>query len=404
MNKKEYVEKRDNLLEEAEALLDEGNVEEYKKKEEEIKALDEKFEKVSKAQANMNALKDKTPSKNDLINGENLEEKEIDEMEDKFNSLEYRKAFMNFAKTGDMNVIPDEYKNVDTVTTTADAGAVIPTSIMEEVIQEMEEYGQIFDRVRKTNIQGGVEVPISSLKPTASWIGEESTSDRQKVDMSNKVSFSYYGLECRISVSLLSDVTTLDVFEATITELIVEAMVKAMDKAIISGSGSGQPLGITEDSRVPGDNEITLSPSEFAEWESWKKKVFAKIPLAYRAGGSFIMAAGTFEGYIDGMTDANGQPIGRVNYGITNGSQERFGGREVLLVEDDVIAPYESASTDDVVAVFCKLSDYTINSNMQMTMYRWTDHDNNEKVDKAILIADGKILDPNGVIIVKKGA
>jgi hypothetical protein len=41
---------------------------------------------------------------------------------------------------------------------------------------------------------------------------------------------------------------------------------------------------------------------------------------------------------------------------------------------------------------------------MQMTMYRWLDHDTNQWVDKSILIADGKLLDAAGVIIVKKGA
>jgi HK97 family phage major capsid protein len=270
------------------------------------------------------------------------------------------------------------------------------------MIEEMEEYGQIFERVRKTNIQGGMEVPIASLKPTASWIGEDTPSDRQKLTADDKVSFNYYGLECRVSIGIVASAVTLNMFENRFAEAIGEAVIKAMEKAIIAGDGSGKPLGITEDSRVPGDNEITLSDDDVARWDSWKKKVFAKIPLAYRAGGSFLMAAGTFEANIDGMVDANGQPIGRTNYGITSGPQERFGGREVLLVEDDVISPYSSASSGDVFTVFCKLSDYCINSNMQMTMYRWTDHDNNEKVNKALLVADGKILDPNGIMIVKK--
>lgn len=405
LTKEAYIEKRNSLLAEAEEMIENDDVEGYEAKENEIKELDEKFEKVAKAQANMNALKDKEPKKNNFIVDDKIDNKGDEELknEDKFASVEYRKAFMNFAKTGKMDEIPEKFQNVDEVTTTTDAGAVIPTTIMEEVIDKMEEYGQIFSRVRKTNIKGGVQVPVNSLKPTATWVDESTTSDRQKLDMSDKITFTYFGLECRISVSLLADVTTLSIFENTLTELIVEAMVKAMDKAIISGSGSGAPLGITNDSRVPAENIVELNPDEVAEWGTWKKKVFAQIPLAYRAGGSFIMAAGTFEGYIDGMTDANGQPIGRTNYGITNGIQERFGGREVLLVEDDVVSPYGAAATGDVVAVFCKLSDYTINSNMQMTMYRWTDHDNNEKVDKALLIADGKILDPNGVIIVQKG-
>jgi HK97 family phage major capsid protein len=115
------------------------------------------------------------------------------------------------------------------------------------------------------------------------------------------------------------------------------------------------------------------------------------------------MASGTFEGHIDGMVDANGQPIGRVNQSIVDGPQERFGGRPVMLVEDDIIAPYDAAATGDVVAVFCKLSDYAINSNMQLRMFRWLDNDTNEWVDKAILICDGKILDANGVYLIKKG-
>ena len=50
------------------------------------------------------------------------------------------------------------------------------------------------------------------------------------------------------------------------------------------------------------------------------------------------------------------------------------------------------------------LSNYAINSNLQMVMYRYLDHDTNEYVDKAILIADGKLLDANSVVIIKKGA
>ncbi|QUI24879.1 phage major capsid protein [Vallitalea pronyensis] len=397
MNKKEYLQKRNALLTEAENLLNEGDVEKFNEKKAEIEALDNQFDKIAKAQANMNALKDGAKA---AMKPEGNLDNQVPDYEDVYNSKEYRVAFMNYCKTG---IMDDKFQNADTYTSTTDAGALVPTTIMEEIIKKMESYGHIFNRVRKSNIKGGVEVPILTLKPAANWIGESSTSDRQKVEANTKVSFSYHGLECKVAISLLADITTLSIFETTITQLIVEAMIKALDIAIIKGTGTGQPKGITVDTRIPAGNIITLSAADFVTWEGWKKKVFAKIPLAYRAGGSFIMAAGTFEGYIDGMVDANGQPIGRINYGISNGPQERFGGREVVLVEDDVITPYESAATNDIVTVFCKLSDYDINSNMQMTMYRWLDHDTNQWVDKAILIADGKILDPNGVIIVKKG-
>jgi len=334
------------------------------------------------------------------------ESKKEEREEDPYNTIEYRKAFMSYITRGqvteDLLGVNQPELRLDAYTGTTDVSAVIPTTIMNELIEKLEEYGEIFRRVRKTNIQGGVDVPILSLKPTAEWITEAAPSDRKKVQSNTKVQFSYYGLECKVAMSLLASITSLNMFEREITRLLVEAMVEAMDKAIIAGSGDGAPLGITVDERVPNGNIITLTADDVARWDSWKKKVFAKIPLKYRARGSFIMASGTFEGYIDGMVDANGQPIGRTNYGITNGTQERFGGREVLLVEDDVIAPYDSANSDDVIAVFCKLSDYCINSNMQLTMFKWTDHDTNQIVDKAILVADGKLLDANGVMIIKK--
>ena len=108
--------------------------------------------------------------------------------------------------------------------------------------------------------------------------------------------------------------------------------------------------------------------------------------------------------YIDGMVDKNGQPIGRVNYGIADGETYRFGGKEVLTVEDDVIANYDDAKTNDVVGVFVNLKDYAINSNMELKVVKWEDHDTNEIKNKAILICDGKLVDPNGVILIKKGA
>jgi HK97 family phage major capsid protein len=328
------------------------------------------------------------------------------ESADPYGTLEYRTAFMEFSKTGKVTpaLRPGAEFRADAMTAAADVSAVIPSTILNEVIKKVTSYGQVFSRVRKLSVKGGVTVPILSLMPVATWIGEAATSDKKKVQSNTNVTFSYYGLECKVSVSLLADTVTLVGFENTITDLIVEAMVKGLDAAIVKGDGAGKMLGITVDPRVPAAQVITLSSADFADWSAWKKKVFAKMPLGYKAGAIFLMASGTFEGYVDGMVDANGQPVGRINYGITEGPQERFGGKPVIQVEDDIITPYDDAAVADVVAVYCNLTNFAVNSNMQMTMFRYLDHDTNEWVDKAILIADGKLLDPNGVVIVKKGA
>ena len=54
-------------------------------------------------------------------------------------------------------------------------------------------------------------------------------------------------------------------------------------------------------------------------------------------------------------------------------------------------------------AIFGDLKDYVVNSNLEMQVVKWTDHDTNELKNKVILIVDGKIADANGFILIKKG-
>ena len=317
---------------------------------------------------------------------------------DKYDTEEYRTAFMNFVCRGE--AIP---ANLRATTATTDVSAVIPTTTLREIVKEIKSYGNLYAAVRKLNVQGGVEIPVLSLKPTATWIGETTPNEAQKVQANTAVSFNYYGLECKIAQTLLANVVTLEMFNEMFIPLAVEAMAKALDIAIMNGTGSGQPKGITVDSRVPTKNVVTLTAEEFTTWEGWKKKVFGKIPKAYRHG-NFYMSQGTFDGYIDGMVDSVGQPIGRVNYGIDGAEKYRFGGKIVETVEDDVIKNYDDAATGDVVAVFFNPNDYAINSNLEMKTVKWIDNDTNEVKNKVVLICDGKLVDPNGVVIVKKGA
>ena len=317
---------------------------------------------------------------------------------DAHNTSEYRAAFMEYVCRG--TEIPAEMR---ATTVSSDMSAVIPTTILNEIIQKLDTYGNIWNKVRKINVQGGVEIPILSLKPTAQWITETQSSSDQKIQANTKISFSYYGLECKIAQSILTSVVVLAEFERLFTSLVTEAMIKALETAIIAGSGSGQMLGITKDSRVPAANVIEMTEAEFGNWVKWKKNVFAKMSKAYR-NGVFVMAQSTFDAHIDAMTDTIGQPIGRVNYGIDGGETYRFGGKTVETVESDLISDFDTAEAGDVVAIFCNFNDYVVNTNMQITTTRWVDNDSNEIKNKALMYVDGKLADPNGVLIIKKKA
>lgn len=315
---------------------------------------------------------------------------------DKYDTMEYRKAFMNYVCRG--VAIPTEYREANT-TTTAESGAVIPTTIMNEIITKLESYGSIYAKVRKINVQGGVSIPIADLKPTAHWLTEGKSSDDQNASAKNSVTFNYYGLECKISQSILANVVTLKMFTDLFVPMATEAMVKAIEIAIFNGTGEGQPLGVLKDKRVTA--VVTLTPEEYASWSGWHK-VKGKMKKAYR-NGSFVMNQSTFDTGIDGMEDKNGQPIGRTNYGINGEETYRFMGKNVETVEDDILPSWDDANEGEVIAVFMNFSDYVINTNMEMQVVKWTDHDNNKIKNKCLMVADGKVADAAGIILVKKG-
>lgn len=418
MTREQYNTQRTKLMNDMRAAIDAGDTATANSCRDQVRALDNQWEAEAQARADFAALQnsarsftpaDVTPAQTNAapqmvkINNFGGQTAHTDPSE----TNEYRTAFMNFVCRGteipaDLRASVAPMLNVAATTTTTDAGAVIPTTITREIIREMKSYGKLYAKIRKLNVQGGIEFPILTLKPTASWIGESKSSDDQKLEAKTKVSFSYYGLECKIAQTLLAAVVTFEEFQQMFTQLAVEAIVAAKEKAIISGTGSGRFLGITKDTRVPAKNVVTLTPDEFTSYSAWKKKVMAKIPKAYRKG-EFVMAQGTFDGYIDGMVDANGQPIGRVNYGIDGEENYRFCGKTVDTVEDDVIPSYDDAATGDVVAVFFNPTDYAENSNGSFSTVKWTDHDDNAVKTKVLHICDGKLLDPNGVIIIKKG-
>lgn len=317
--------------------------------------------------------------------------------EDKFESTEYRKAFMDYVTRGVKSDVL-EFR-ADAVTGTGDIGAVIPTTILNKIVEKMEDVGRIWSRVTKTSVQGGVQIPVSTAKPTATWVSAGTMSDKQKKTVSGTISFSYHKLQCRVAVELVAGTVALSVFEATISNNIAEAMVKALEEAIISGSGAGEPLGITKDTGIPAAQVIEVAAADFSKYKTWTT-LMGKVPRSYRSRVVLIMNDADWNTHIVGMVDNNGQPVARVTYGLDGTIQERFLGREVIPVEE-LLPSIDTAAVGDVVGILVRLEDYMVNSNMAITYRKYFDENTDEWISKSTMIADGKLADPNGVVLIK---
>lgn len=338
------------------------------------------------------------------VNGAVVESMNVQKRDTSSDSMEYRRAFMQYVQRG--AEIPAEFRNGD-ATNTTNAGAVIPMTIMNEVINTVRKrYGNLYAKVRKTSVKGGVKYPIGALSATFKWISESTVSPRQKAGATASVTFEYNTAEIRIAQTFLSSILSLTDFENKLTEIIAVAYLQAMDEGIVNGTGNGQMLGILNDPRVT--NTVTMTEAEFSDWTKWRKKFFAQLPLGYRAG-EFIFAASTVDAYLETMADSNNNPIFRqatgleVNDGDAANPNGRFFGRNISLVESDIIADFGTASAGDVVGIFWQPEEYAVNENFGFTMRRYFDEETNEYVDKAIVVVDGKVLNPTGFYKIVKG-
>ena len=329
---------------------------------------------------------------------------------DPFATMEYRQAFMKYAQTG--TPIPANLYQRDGVpANTTDLGATIPTTVLNEFINEIRlVYGNLYRKVRKLNIQGAVKVPIAKLQATFKWINETTVAPRENGGEINEfVEFSYNMAEIRVSQTLLSSIVTLDIFEREIINVMVTAYLRAMDTGIVRGTGNGQMLGILNDPRVTGQtgHTIAMSAADINNWTAWRKKFFSKLPLGYR-NGEFIFSLATVDAYLETMADANNNPIFRqatgleVNDGDSRDPNGRFFGRNIAIVEPDIIPDFDSASSGDVIGIFWQPEEYAINTNMAFGMRRWFDEDRNEWVNKMLTVVDGKVLNPRGYYLITK--
>lgn len=312
---------------------------------------------------------------------------------DKFASMQYRKAFMDYVVRG--TAIPTEYR-ADAVTKTTDVGAVIPTTVLNQIVQQLESTGMILALVTRTAYKGGVAIPVSSVKPVATWVAEGATSDKQKKTAAKDgmVTFAYHKLRCAVAVSLEVDNMAMSAFETLLINNIVEAMTKALEQAIISGSGTGQPKGITKETPATGQAIETakLTYEDIC-------KVEGALPQAYEAGAVWCMSKSTFMGFI-GMVDQQGQPIARVNYGMAGKPERVLLGRPVVCC--DYLNSFAAASAGEVVAFVFNFKDYVLNTNYAMGVKKYEDNDTDDQVTKGIMLADGKVVDKNSLVTLKK--
>lgn len=325
-------------------------------------------------------------------------------------NMEYRKAFQKYMATGVME------KRADQTTTTGDTNVstVIPENLVQRIIEKYEQLGVIYNLVTKTSFAVGQSIPVDSVKPTATWVGrntttlssstsgEGATSDSQKKTLGALITFTHFKLRCEIRYTEEVATMALPAFEELFVRQVGEAMLRAQETAIVEGDGYGMPTGIINETPNAGQ-AITIAEGSSGAEITYEKlcECEAAIPVEYEANAKWCMTKKTFMSIV-AMTDTVGQPIARVNYGIDGKPERTILGREVVIYAPQSGSKLKnfssSVTADEIIAFIFDFSDYVLNTNYDLGIQHAKDWDNEDHKTKAVLACDGKVVDKNSLV------
>lgn len=186
MTYNEYLEKRNALSDEAQALIDAGSIEEAKGKMTEMDNLDSEWDATAQAIADLKALSDNQRVVNFADHAVKAPKDAVVTDSVSFEpqgAQDDAKAYENaWAKMMMGQRLSDEEQNVVTMTnaalTTVTTGVVVPTTVAEGIWDLIEEEHPIWADAQKTYVNGNYTMVVSSASSDAAWYDEAtSTAD-----------------------------------------------------------------------------------------------------------------------------------------------------------------------------------------------------------------------------------
>lgn len=371
MNKEQYLEKRNELMTQAQNLINEGKIDEANKTMDSVKELDAKFEDIAKATANMNALKDNIAvpvNVKNMITGEdgvvdhtNIQSQLTPEQVAEKENKEYRNAFFNHLMgrelTNDQSTVFDK---MNTALTTSGTAVVIPTTTAAKIWRKVGELYPFYNDVTKLNIKGNYQLVLEDTSSDAAFY-EEGTPTTDGSETLSTYLLSGCELSRCIPVSWKLKEMSIDDFEDYIIEKMAKKMGAGLAYGVMNGKGkkaasSGdkdEPYGVItalgKESSTPQIVEYTTAPT-YADLT----KLFGLIKSGYT---KTVYANNTFIwNVLANVVDKNGKP-----YFIPDTSAGGVGRMFGAVVKEDDSVPNDGMVLGDA-------TQYLVNFNKEITL------------------------------------
>ena len=416
MNKDKYLEQRKALLDEAEALIKSKDAVKADAKMQEVESLDNKWDAYKLANANEEALKDKTKvidleNKSVKVEGEKIVDGIIE------TKVDNKKAYeMAWAKTMQgkslekseqeiFDKVNADFSNTYTHTT-ANTAVLIPETVVAGIWSRATEGYPLLADAKKFNVKGTLTINkhTAIAAGDAAWYNEATAT----VDEQNTFAqLTLTGCELAKAITVtwkLRSMATEEFIPYIINEL-GERVGVALGTSIAVGKGQpGQndpfkpePLGIETallaESNTP--QVVTYNPAASPTADPLAYEDFTaaigKIHSSYLSGCAIYANNKTIWGQLANLTDSTGRALFIPD--LTSGGVGRMFG---FVVKAD------AGVSDDSIIIGNPNAGYVFNTNEPMSIAT-EEHVKARTVDyAAYTIVDGGVLDTKAFALIKK--
>lgn len=405
MNKKEYEAKRAQLLAEMKAAIEAGDAAKAEAANKEVLALDEKFQALATAAANLAALSGSAvavdPAIPASLNAAPIVPVSDEKVDAKAEEEElYKQAFAHYMMGADLSADEQKVFTAKNATTTVKENyVVVPTTTLKGIWYEMEEAHPIIKATNFTNVPGDVDILVeTSAGNDAAWYDEATAVTAEKVT-NTKITLKGCELAKDVQVSWKMKKMAVDEFLAYIQTRIAEKMGNALAAALVSGAGIGngttdipKPLGVVTKLEAESDTPqvITYTAGNGIKYGDMTN-MRSKIKSGYAANARFYATSATIWNHLANILDDNKRPIF-----IPDATQGGVGRIFGIVVEE------EDAIPADAVLLGNMAKGYAANKNEDITMY-YEDHIKERATDyMGYALVDGQPLTTKAFAYLKK--
>ena len=381
MNVKEMIERRNSLFEQADGILDKV------KKENRAMATKEENSKLQSIQREIEGLNTSIEAA-ESKQGEKMEDRSMDKKQLEAERRGYEQFLRH--KSGE--------ERAQYVNTAEENSGVIPVSIADQIIEQVESISNVFQQAQKFNSAAGeLRVPRDSSRDQAGFVGEneEIPSLRAKFDYA-KLTQRRVGGAITLTKQLIND-TSFDIVGFSVDKLARQVGL-AVEKAALKGqSENDQFEGILSPKTLELEDLEKVTIPEAVTYDDLIN-IYNSIQPYFLDGSQWIMSRALFNEIVK-LEDGNGHKY--VQGGVVNGRLQQ------LLLGLPVVVSDQLTKEDGII--FGKVSDaYGIMVKDGFEL-QYVTGDTQQATNGTELLVfdgymDGTVINPQAIVVAQPGA